>query len=87
MGAKTKTRTRRRITPMQLEMAANVHLDGMVLADVLGSLKVETDKDGYYPPHIMKGIKTSLAVAERMAPEDTVKRKIAKMSAFLADYV
>ncbi|MDA2922202.1 hypothetical protein MYX07_02965 [Patescibacteria group bacterium AH-259-L07] len=83
-GEPTPEKTK--ITPLRLEMAANTHLEGTNMLEVLNRIKLGTDEEGNIKEHVVRSIKTMLRKAVEMTPDEVAKGKFQKMLDFMEEY-
>jgi hypothetical protein len=75
-----------KLTPKGFEIAANTHLDGTNMLDLLTGVKLDVDDNGYIKKHIFLNLKKSLRVAIKMSPNDVVKTKCKNLLDFMETY-
>ena len=83
----TSERTERpKITPFGLKIAANTHLEGTNLGELIASVRLDTDNDGNVLPHVIDNLRKALKVACDMTKDDIIARKSKAMHDFLEEY-
>jgi hypothetical protein len=80
-----------KITQEGLKAKLEFHLEGTMIGQLMGRIKLQTDEQGNVLPHVIRNIKMALGIVMKMSPDPEVKgackKTLGELNALLGEWM